>query len=405
MSDDVHKSEIISLVEDRMSSIDSKPLHPKNKLLLYSRYVLSKLSWDFTISNIPQTWIKENIDSLVNSYIRRWLEIPVSGTLSTIFMTRNKFGLNIIPPSVKFLQCQTILRNALKSSPNVEINELWKCTSTNRNIQYDVYATTKQVIKDFRAKQENKLQNKLSMQGSFKSISNFALPKLTKLWSVAQSSLPKNIFSFRIRYINNSLPTGQNLFRWSLSPTSDCRNCLQCETLLHVVAGCMSYLDRFTWRHDSVLNFLAKTLMSVNDSKVYADLPGYKSPSIITGNEYRPDMLLLTSQNTLYVAELTVVHESNLENNSNRKKQKYCNLVQELNDIYKSVIFVNISMSCLGVFANDSIPLLSMFDKLGFDKKEQDFCVKRMTTTAIRTTYYIFCTRNKEWKNPDLLSF
>ena len=224
MSDDVHKSEIISLVEDLMSSIDSKPLHPKNKLLLYSRYVLSNLSWDFTISNIPQTWIKENIDSLVNSYIRRWLEIPVSGTLSTILMTRNKFGLNIIHPSVKFLQYQTILRNALKSSPNVEINELWKSTSTNRNIQYDVYTTTKQVIKDFRAKQENKLQNKLSMQGSFfKSISNFALPKLTKLWSVAQSSLPKNIFSFSIRYINNSLPTGQNLFRWNLSPTSDCR--------------------------------------------------------------------------------------------------------------------------------------------------------------------------------------
>ena len=157
MSDDVHKPEIISLVEDLMSSIDSKPLHPKNKLLLYSRNVLSKLSWDFTISNIPQTWIKENIDSSVNSYTRRWLEIPVPGTLSTIPMTRNKFGLNIIPPSVKFLQCQTILRNALKSSLNVEINELWKSTSTNRNTQYDVYATTKQVIKDFRAKQENKL--------------------------------------------------------------------------------------------------------------------------------------------------------------------------------------------------------------------------------------------------------
>ena len=192
MSDDVHKSEIISLAEDLMSSIDSKPLHPRNKLLLYSRYVLSKLSWDFTISNIPQTWIKENNVSFVYSCIRRWLEIPVSGTLSTIFMTRNKFGLNIIPPSVKFLQCQTVLRNALKSSPNVEINELWKSTSTNRNIQYDVYTTTKQVIKDFRAKQENKLQNNLSMQGFFfKSISNFALPKLTKLWSVAQSSLPK----------------------------------------------------------------------------------------------------------------------------------------------------------------------------------------------------------------------
>ena len=64
----------------------------------------------------------------------------------------------------------------------------------------------------------------------------------------------------------------------------------------------------------------------MNDAKVYADLPGYNSPSIITGDEYRPDMLLLTSENTLYVAELTVGHESNLENNSIRKKQKYSKL-------------------------------------------------------------------------------
>ena len=37
----IHKSEISSLMEDLMSNIDSKPLHPKNKLLLYSRYVWS----------------------------------------------------------------------------------------------------------------------------------------------------------------------------------------------------------------------------------------------------------------------------------------------------------------------------------------------------------------------------
>ena len=143
----------------------------------------------------------------------------------------------------------------------------------------------------------------------------------------------------------------------------------------------------------------------MKDAKVYADLPGYNSPSIITGDEYRPDMLLLTTENTLYVAELTVGHESNLENNSIRKKQKYSKLVKELKDHYKSVIFINISMSCLGVFANESRSLLTMFDKIGFDKKQQDFCVKRMTTIAIRTTYFIFCSRNKEWGNPTLLSY
>ena len=98
-------------------------------------------------------------------------------------------------------------------------------------------------------------------------------------------------------------------------------------------------------------------------------------------------------------------HESNIQNNSIRKKQKYSELVRVLKDYYKSVIFVNISMSCLGAFANESISLLTMLDKLGFEKKQQDFSLKSMTTIAIRTTYCIFCNRNNEWNNPDLLSY
>ena len=77
MSDEHHKSELISLVEELMADIDSKPLHPKNKILLYSRYLLSKLSWHFTVSSVSKTWVTENIDSKVNSYIRKWLDIPI----------------------------------------------------------------------------------------------------------------------------------------------------------------------------------------------------------------------------------------------------------------------------------------------------------------------------------------
>ena len=47
---------------------------------------------------------------------------------------------------------------------------------------------------------------------------------------------------------------------------------------------------------------------------------------IITGDKYRPDMLLLTTENTLYVAELTVGHESDLENNSIRKNKSTLSL-------------------------------------------------------------------------------
>ncbi len=161
MSDKDHKQELITLLEDIMSEIDLKPLHPKNKILLYSRYLLSKFSWH------SKTWVSENMDSVVNKFVRKWLEIPVSGTLSNVFLTSNKFGLNIYPPFVKFTQCQTVSRKALKTSPNDCIRNLWKSTCDNTNIQYDVYTSTKEVLKSFKSAQEDKLQNHLLLQGSF----------------------------------------------------------------------------------------------------------------------------------------------------------------------------------------------------------------------------------------------
>ena len=167
MSNNNHKEELTSLVNEIMTDIDLKPLHPKNKLLLYSRYVLSKLSWHFTVATLCKTWFTENIDPIVNQYIRKWLEVPISGALSTIFRTNNKFGLSIYPPSVKFIQCQPVLRTGLKSSPNESIKDLWKSTNNYTNIQYDGFKSTKEVLKDFRAGYEDKLKNQLSCQGSF----------------------------------------------------------------------------------------------------------------------------------------------------------------------------------------------------------------------------------------------
>ena len=298
------------------------------------------------------------------------------------------------------------LPNVSKTSPNVAINELWKSTSNSKNIQYDIYHSTKQVLKDFLSGQEDRLHNQLTCQGSFfTNITKFSLSQLTKLWSTCQSNLPKNIFNFTVRYINNSLPTRQNLARWAISTTSDCTYCLATETLLHVVAGCQSYLERYTWRHDSVLNFLATNLQTVSGSCLYVDLPGYKSPSIITGDCYRPDLLLSTSSGCLYIMELTVGFESNLEKNVQRKKAKYSELIREQSEHSENVRFINISISSLGVFAKECLTFMDMLNDLGFDKKHQKYCFKRMTTIAIRTTYYIFCCRNKEWSKPELLTF
>ena len=84
MSDNDHKSEILDTLTHFLNKIDQLPLHPKNKIRLYSQYLLSKISWHFTISDIGKTWVNETPDPIVSKYIRKWLELPILATLSNI---------------------------------------------------------------------------------------------------------------------------------------------------------------------------------------------------------------------------------------------------------------------------------------------------------------------------------
>ena len=202
-------------------------------------------------------------------------------------------------------------------------------TSIYKNIQYDTYKNTKDVLSTIRKQHEDKLKHHLISQGSFFSnVIKYSTISLNSIWSAVQSKLPKNIFNFTIRYVNNTLPTRKNLQKWGISTTSECAFCLSPKSLLHVVAGCNTYLNegRFTWRHDSVLNLIASMLKPLNCSKPYADLPCYISPSVVTGDTLRPDLVLTIENKCMYILELTVGFESNLLHNARRKREKYQDL-------------------------------------------------------------------------------
>ena len=226
-------------------------------------------------------------------------------------------------------------------------------------------------MKAFREKNEQRLQNNLISQGSFFSniIKNSTLA-FNSLWSSVQSKLPKGIFNCTVRYINNSLPTRKNLVKWGLSSSPDCSFCSCPESLLHVISGCKAYLDegRFTWRHNSVLNFITSSLLNVERSKLHVDLPGFISPSVITGDQLRPDLLLAIENKVLYILELTVGFETNLKTNSVRKHEKYLPLIAHQKKKYNQVKFINVSVSSLGVFAESTKSLFDMLQDLKYDE-------------------------------------
>ena len=173
------------------------------------------------------------------------------------------------------------------------------------------------------------------------------------------------------------------------------------------MAGCKTYLNegRFTWRHDSVLNLIASTLKSLNYSNLYVDLPGYLSPSVITGETLRPDLVLTIENKCIYILELTIGFESNLQTNATRKREKYQDLINKQLNYYEEAKFVNVSISSLGVFSETSLDLVEMLKDLEMDMHCRKYFGRKIINTCIRSTYYIFCKRNKEWDNPELMSY
>ena len=219
--------------------------------------------------------------------------------------------------------------------------------------------------------------------------------------------MPKNIFNVSIKYLKNTPATRKNLCKWSFFQSALYSFCLQSESLQHVVSSCESYLEdgRYTWHHNSVLLFLAKTFSSISDCLLYADLPSFLSPSVITGDSLRPDLVFISKNSILYIMELTVEFESNIQINSDRKASKYISLILDLKHTYFDVKFFNLSMSTIVIMGKSSESLLLMLDDQNLDKPTQNYVIRKVMNIAIRYTYYIFCCRNKPWNNPDVQDF
>ena len=168
--------------------------------------------------------------------------------------------------------------------------------------------------------------------------------------------MPKNIFNFSLKYLTNTLATRKNLFKWSIGQSSACSFCLQSETLQHIDSSCKSYLDqgRYTSRHDSVLNFIANTLSTLPSCSIYVDHPAFLSPSLVTGDSLRSDLLLITKNKTLYILELTIGFETNIKVNSDRKALKYNPLHQSLRSTYRQINFINLSLGTIGTVGSSS---------------------------------------------------
>ena len=145
MTNNHHKEDLLSDTKDMMKEIDDLPLHPKNNRLIYQHYVLSKLTWNLIIADLDITRVKQSLDSIVNQYVRSWLEILIAGTLDIIQLSKMKFGICYVMVSTRLTQCQSVIRNNLQKSSNNGEVKIYYDTNCNTNLQYDQFKYTKEV--------------------------------------------------------------------------------------------------------------------------------------------------------------------------------------------------------------------------------------------------------------------
>ena len=360
------------------------------------------------MSKVSTTWVKENLDNIVNNHLRSWLEIPVSGTLKISSLARSKFGLGITNISTRLAQCQVTFRKSLKNSSNKNINKVHKITGKGANVTIDNYVSTKDAIKKIREKTEKAITTELTTQSLvIKAIWEHESTKYTAYWGKILDSLPKNLYSFCARYLSNSLANGTNTVKWGLTNTCICIFCLGNQTLQHVVSSCPISLKegRWNWRHDSILLNIGRFIAKIPDVQIYVDVENseFRTPSIITGENERPDIVIIKG-NECTVLELTVGYETNIAKNSARKAAKYADLIKNLSSSYK-MNYINLSMGAIGIIGKDTVNMKKVFTDLGLSEIEVIYLIKKIINVCIRTTYYLFCRRNQKWEARELLTW
>ena len=69
---------------------------------------------------------------------------------------------------------------------------------------------------------------------------------------------------------------------------------------------CKTALDekRYNWRHDSILAVLFKFIKTAKSIKIHCVIDSYMNPSVITGEENHPDMIVTQNKSTIFALDL-----------------------------------------------------------------------------------------------------
>ena len=173
--------------------------------------------------------------------------------------------------------------------------------------------------------------------------------------------------SFVLCYFIYCLLSLAALKRMKKRTMTHCTHCNSHEILHHILKSCSVFLNqgRYTWRHSSILQHLVLALSCA--PQIYADSPGYLSstdstiPSHILPTPQRPDLVLLFPNRKIYIIELTISFDSNLDNAHTRKHDRYASLISDLRFSSYYNCFFSLEVGSRGFLSDSNYSVLKSY--------------------------------------------
>ena len=158
-----------------------------------------------------------------------------------------------------------------------------------------------------------------------------------KIWNDVLELLPEFLFQFTRKALQQQLPTASNLARWKRIADPTCSLCpgAKPQTNKHPLSNFSNplMLEQYLKRHNEILK-LVSTWIDLNKSpaqQLFTDIDSGNQIGEVFHDTVRPD-LVIASNATIVILELTVCHESNLVSSKTDKLNKYKNIAAHRRD-------------------------------------------------------------------------
>ncbi len=220
-------------------------------------------------------------------------------------------------------------------------------------------------------------------------------------WKADIYGLPTRVAKFLLNSVLKSLPTKDNLHKWDKLISEACDLCGDWDTITHVHSGCKLMLDqaKYTWHHDSILNKITEFVNQVNDSNLIINVdlgekPWTIPPDLLVTSD-RPDLVVIDNIKIwIWILELTVPFENNVNRNHEYKCHKYGRLCIDHQRLCFNVKYFAIEIGCRAVISDNNSKCLYAFYKSirGLKFNNRDFWHLKMSfsKTVITSSFVIF---------------